>query len=132
MLSICLCAFGPSVCFLWRNVYLYLLLIFFLIFFFLMLSCLSCLCILEIIPLLVASFVNNFSHSGGCLFVLFIVFLFLVFAVKTLFRFNYTPFVYFCSIYVINFYCIIVALQCCVSAVQQSKSVICIHMSPLF
>ena len=52
-------------------------------FFFLMLSCLCCLRILEIIPLLVASFVNNFSHSGGCLFVLFIVF-----AVKTLFRFN--------------------------------------------
>ena len=34
---------------------------------------LSCLYILEINPLSVASFVNIFSHSEGCLFVLFMV-----------------------------------------------------------
>ena len=34
----------------------------------------SCLYILETDPLLVASFVNIFSHSVGCLFVLFMVF----------------------------------------------------------
>ena len=39
----------------------------------LLLSCMSCLYILEIKPLLVASFANNFSHSIGCLFVLFMV-----------------------------------------------------------
>ena len=32
----------------------------------------------------------------------------------------------------INFYWTIVALQCCVSALQQSESVICIHISPFF
>ena len=37
--------------------------------FFLILSCMSCLYILEINPLLVASFANIFSHSMGCLFV---------------------------------------------------------------
>ena len=34
----------------------------------------SCLCILEINPLLVASFANIFSQSVGCLFILFMVF----------------------------------------------------------
>ena len=43
------------------------------LFVFLILSCMSCLCILEINPLPVDSFVNIFSHSEGCLFVLFIV-----------------------------------------------------------
>ena len=42
-------------------------------FFLLLLSCMSCLCILEINPLSVASFANIFSHSEGCLFVLFMV-----------------------------------------------------------
>ena len=42
-------------------------------FVFLILSCMSCLYILEINPLSVASFANIFSHSEGCLFVLFIV-----------------------------------------------------------
>ena len=41
---------------------------------FLILSSMSCLCILEINPLSVASFANSFSHSEGCLFVLFMVF----------------------------------------------------------
>ena len=40
---------------------------------FLMLSCMGCLCILEINPLSVALFANISSHSEGCLFVLFTV-----------------------------------------------------------
>ena len=40
---------------------------------FLLLSCVSCLYILEIKPLLVSSFANIFSHSVGGLFILFIV-----------------------------------------------------------
>ena len=39
----------------------------------LILSCMSCLYILEINPLSVASFANVFSHSEGCLFILFMV-----------------------------------------------------------
>ena len=41
--------------------------------FLLLLSCMSCLYILEIKPLSVASFANIFSHSVGCLFILFMV-----------------------------------------------------------
>ena len=40
---------------------------------FLMPSCMSCLYILEISPLLVAAFANIFSQSVGCLFVLLMV-----------------------------------------------------------
>ena len=40
------------------------------LFVFLILSCMSCLYILEINPLLVVSFVIIFSHSEGCLFTL--------------------------------------------------------------
>ena len=43
------------------------------LFVFLVLSCMSCLYILEISPLSVASFVIIFSHSEGCLFTLLIV-----------------------------------------------------------
>ena len=43
------------------------------LFVFLILSCMSCLYILEINLLSVASFANIFSHSEGCLFVLFMV-----------------------------------------------------------
>ena len=43
------------------------------LFVFLILSYMNCLCILEINPLLVASFENIFSCSEGCLFVLFMV-----------------------------------------------------------
>ena len=39
----------------------------------LLVNCRSCLYILEIKPLLVASFANTFSRSVGCLFILFIV-----------------------------------------------------------
>ena len=74
MLSIFSGAFWPSVCLFWRNVYLDLPPIFWLShFFFLILSCMSRLCILEINPLSVASVANIFSHSVGCLFVLFMV-----------------------------------------------------------
>ena len=46
----------------------------FFLFVFLVLSCMSCLYILEINPLSVVSFAIIFSHSEGCLFTLFIVF----------------------------------------------------------
>ena len=40
---------------------------------FLVLSCMSCLYILEINPLSIVSFAIIFSHSGGCLFTLLVV-----------------------------------------------------------
>ena len=43
------------------------------LFVFLVLTCMSCLYILEINPLSVVSFAIIFSHSDGCLFTLFIV-----------------------------------------------------------
>ena len=43
------------------------------LFIFLLLSSVSCLYILDINPLSVDSFANIFSHSEGCLFVLFMV-----------------------------------------------------------
>ena len=43
------------------------------LFVFLVLTCMSCLFILEINLLLVVSFDTNFSHSEGCLFTLFVV-----------------------------------------------------------
>ena len=43
------------------------------LFVFLILSCMSCLCILEINPLSVDSFATIFSHSEGCLLILFMV-----------------------------------------------------------
>ena len=61
------------------------------LFVFLILSCVSCLCVLEINPLSVISFAIIFSHSVGCLFTLPIV----SFAVKV-FKFNQVPLVYFC------------------------------------
>ena len=42
------------------------------LFVFLVLSCMSCLYILEINPLSVVSFATIFSHSEGCLFTLFV------------------------------------------------------------
>ena len=53
------------------------------LFVFLVLSCMSCLYILEINPLSVLLFAIIFSHSEGCLFILFIV----SFAVQLLFTF---------------------------------------------
>ena len=49
------------------------------LFVFLVLSCMSCLYILEVNPLSVVSFAIIFSHSEGCLFTLLIV----SFAVKS-------------------------------------------------
>ena len=84
MLSIFSCASWPSVCLLWRNVYLGLMSIFWTgLFVFLILSCMSCLYILEINPLSIDSFTNIFSHSEGCLFVLLMV----SFAVQKLWSF---------------------------------------------
>ena len=42
------------------------------LFFFLLLSCMSCLYILDVNPLLITSFANIFSQIIGCLFVLFL------------------------------------------------------------
>ena len=64
----------PPVCCLWGNVCLGLQPIFLIgLFVFLILSCMSCLCVLEINPLSVTSFAIIFSHSEGCLSILFIV-----------------------------------------------------------
>ena len=52
------------------------------LFVFLILSSMSCLYVLEINPLSIVSFANIFSHSEGCLFVLFMV----SFAVQKLLR----------------------------------------------
>jgi len=64
---------------------------------FLLLSCIRCLYILEIKPLLVASFETIFSHSVRCLFVFFFGFL----CCAKAFQFDEVPWVYFCS----HFYC---------------------------
>ena len=61
------------------------------LFVFLVLSCMSCLYILEVNPLSVVSFAIIFSHSEGCLFTLLIVF----FVVQKLFKFTRAPLVYF-------------------------------------
>ena len=74
ILSISSCAFWPSVCLLRRNVYFGLLRIFWIgSFGFLILSCMSCLYLLDINPLSVVLFANIFSHSLGCLFILSVV-----------------------------------------------------------
>ena len=68
------CTFGPFVCLLWINFYLNLFSNFWFVwFFFFILSCMSCVYILVINPLLATSFVNIFSHSVSCLFILFTV-----------------------------------------------------------
>ena len=65
-------------------------------FVFLILSCMSCLYILEINPLSVASFENIFSHSEGCLFILFMV----SFAVQKLLSFIRSHLVIFVFIFI--------------------------------
>ena len=59
---------------------------------FLVLSCMSCLYILEINPLLVVLFAIIFSHSEGCLFHLAYSSL----CCAKAFKFNQVPLVYFC------------------------------------
>ena len=74
MMGIFSCARWSSVCLLWRNLYLDFLPIFHLgCLLFMLLSCMSCLYILEIELLSVTAFANIFSQSVGCLFVLFMV-----------------------------------------------------------
>ena len=65
------CAYWPSVCVFWKSVYLVFCTFFDQIL--LLFSCMSCLYILEIKPLLVTSFANIFSQSIGCLFIVFMV-----------------------------------------------------------
>ena len=60
------------------------------LFVFLILSCKSCLYILEINPLSVASFASIFSYSEGCLFILFMV----SFAVQSFIRSHLFNFVF--------------------------------------
>ena len=74
MLRILSCTFWPSVCLLWRNVYLELLAMFdWVICLFVCFELHDCLYILEINPLSVASFANIFPHYVGCLFILFMI-----------------------------------------------------------
>ena len=63
------------------------------LFVFLVLSCMSCLYVLEIHPLLVVSFAIIFSHSEGCLFTLLIV-SFAVQKILSLIRFHLFTFVF--------------------------------------
>ena len=63
------------------------------LFVFLVLSCMSCLYILEINPLTVVSFAIIFSHSGGCLFTLLIV-SFAVHKLLSLIRSHFFTFVF--------------------------------------
>ena len=65
------------------------------LFVFLVLSCMSCVYILEINPLSVVSFAIIFSHSEGCLFTLFIVF-FPVKKLLSLIRPHLFTFFFFC------------------------------------
>ena len=63
------------------------------LFAFLILSCMSYLCVLEINPFSVASFANIFSHSEGCLFILFMV-SFVVKKLLSLIRFHLLIFIF--------------------------------------
>ena len=68
LLANCMCSLEK--CLFWYSFFFFFLIGWYVV---LILSCMSCLYILEINPLLVASFTNIFSHSKGCLFVLFMV-----------------------------------------------------------
>ena len=66
------------------------------LFVFLVLSCMSCVYVLEINPLSVVWFAIIFSHSEGCLFTLHIVsFAYSFFCCAKAFKFNQVPLVYF-------------------------------------
>ena len=74
MLHIFSRVYWPSVCFLWRNICLGLMPIFWIgLFVFLIQNYMGRLYILEINPLSVVSFAIIFSHSEGCLLILFTV-----------------------------------------------------------
>ena len=91
-------------------------------FVFLVLSCMSCLYILEINSLSIVSFAIIFPHSEGCLFTLFIV------CFAKAFKFNQVPIVYFCFYFrysrkwVIEDLALIYVIEC--SANVSSKSFI--------
>ena len=80
----------------------------------LVLSCMSCLYILETNPLSVVSFAIIFSHSEGCLFILLFSFL----CCAKAFKFNQVPLVYFCFCFhcsrrwIIEDLTLIYAIQC--------------------
>ena len=92
---------------------------------FFILSCISCFCILNINPLSVVSLANIFSHSVGCLFILWMVF----FAVQKLlslirshlFIFAFVSFalgdrsknIYIATIYVKRVFCLYFLLGVC-------------------
>jgi len=93
MLSIFSCACWSSAYLPWRTVYSGLLPVFSIgLLAFLLLNCTSCLYILEIKPLSVASLDTIFSHSASCLFVFFFDFLCCAKACQ----FDLVPLVYFC------------------------------------
>ena len=73
MLSVFSCACWPSVCLLWRNVYLGLPFLLIGLFVFLILSFMICLLILDTNPLSIALFASIFSRSIDCLFILLMV-----------------------------------------------------------
>ena len=73
MLNIFSYAFCPSVCLLWRNVYLDLLPIFPLVCFFWYWDAWAVCIFWRFNPLLITLFANIFSQSVGCLFILFMI-----------------------------------------------------------
>ena len=78
MLTIITCVYCPPIFLFWGNVLFRASALLIGLFLLLLLSCLSCLYILEIKPLLVASFANIFSESIGesiGFFILFMAFL---------------------------------------------------------
>ena len=73
MLSIFSSGFWPSVSFLEKCLFRSYVNFSIGLFGFLILSCISCLCILKINSFLVTLFANILSHSVGCCFILFMV-----------------------------------------------------------
>ena len=84
----------PSVCLLWRHVCSDRPRVSGLGCLVFLLSCMSCLYILEIKPLSFASFANMFSHSVGCPFVYDFP------CCAQVCKFDSAPFVYFCSFFI--------------------------------
>ena len=94
-LNIFSCAFWPSVCLPWRNVYLDFPSIFWLGVLFVFYIELCELYILEMNPLSATSFTNIFFHSIHCLFILFMVSWFQLLMTVTLACLRSSPELYF-------------------------------------